>query len=47
MKLSKMIAIALCALFVGATTSCNTFLGVGRDLQQAGEGIEKTVSGQN
>ncbi|MGJ8726182.1 MAG: entericidin A/B family lipoprotein [Roseibacillus sp.] len=43
MKFSKLIALALGVLFAGALTSCNTFLGVGRDLQQAGEGIEKTV----
>ncbi len=45
-KLSKVIAFALSILFAGALTSCNTFLGVGRDLQQAGEGIEKTVNRQ-
>lgn len=43
MKLSKLIALSLTVLFAGALTSCNTFLGVGRDLQQAGEGIENTV----
>lgn len=43
MKISKLISLSLCLLFAGALTSCNTFLGVGRDLQQAGEGIENTV----
>lgn len=43
MTISKFIALGLVALFAAATSSCNTFLGVGRDLQQAGEGIEKTV----
>lgn len=46
MKFPKLIALVLCALFAGALSSCNTFLGVGRDLQQAGEGIEKTVYGR-
>jgi predicted small secreted protein len=46
MKFPKLIALVLCALFASALTSCNTFLGVGRDLQQAGEGIEKTVYGR-
>lgn len=40
---SKFITLGLIALFAAASSSCNTFLGLGRDLQQAGEGIENTV----
>lgn len=43
MTLSKLITFGLLLTAAGLLTSCNTFLGLGRDLQQAGEGIEKTV----
>lgn len=46
MNFSRFALIALTLLFAGGLTSCNTFLGVGRDLQQAGEGIEQTVYGR-
>ncbi|MDP0489491.1 MAG: entericidin A/B family lipoprotein [Verrucomicrobiota bacterium JB023] len=45
-KKTKWITLGLCALIAGSLTSCNTFLGFGRDLQQAGEGIENTVYGR-
>lgn len=43
MNLHKFITFSLLIAAAGTLTSCNTFLGFGRDLQQAGEGIEKTV----
>lgn len=43
MNLRKFFTFGLLLVAVGTLTSCNTFLGFGRDLQQAGEGIEKTV----
>ncbi len=41
--MKKLLAVSLLVLSALSLTSCNTFLGVGRDLQQAGEGIENTV----
>jgi predicted small secreted protein len=43
MKAFKFVALGSVLLATTALTSCNTALGFGRDLQQAGEGIEKTV----
>jgi predicted small secreted protein len=39
-------AIILTALAAAAvlTSSCNTFIGLGRDLRIAGEGMEKTAN---
>lgn len=45
MTLPKLIIWTACAALGMTLTSCNTFLGFGRDLQQAGQGIEKTVYG--
>lgn len=39
-----MIAVALgCALLL---SSCNTFLGMGRDFQRLGQGLENTAYGK-
>jgi predicted small secreted protein len=43
MKTLKIVALGFVVLAGTVLTSCNTALGLGRDLQQAGEGIEKTV----
>jgi predicted small secreted protein len=40
MKTTLLIALAATALF---SSSCNTFIGLGRDLRIAGEGMEKTA----
>jgi predicted small secreted protein len=35
-----------CALFVVLSfSSCNTFIGLARDMRQASEGLEKTANG--
>lgn len=41
MKSIFLIAIAAAAVL---TSSCNTFIGLGRDLRIAGEGMEKTAN---
>jgi predicted small secreted protein len=41
MKAILLIALAAAALL---TTSCNTFIGFGRDMRLAGEGMEKTAN---
>lgn len=38
MKFFAMFALAACAL---AVSSCNTIIGIGRDMRIAGEGMEK------
>jgi predicted small secreted protein len=40
MKTTLLIALAATAIL---TSSCNTFIGVGRDLRIAGEGMEKNA----
>jgi len=40
MKTILLIALAVTAVF---SSSCNTFIGMGRDLRIAGEGMEKTA----
>ena len=40
MKTTFLTAIAVTALF---SSSCNTFIGLGRDMRIAGEGMEKTA----
>lgn len=40
MKTSLMIALAAVAVL---SSSCNTFIGLGRDMRIAGEGMEKTA----
>lgn len=40
MKTTLLIALAATALL---SSSCNTFIGLGRDLRIAGEGMEKTA----
>lgn len=40
MKTTLLIALAAMAIL---SSSCNTFIGVGRDLRIAGEGMEKTA----
>ncbi|MDX1680042.1 MAG: hypothetical protein R3242_04850 [Akkermansiaceae bacterium] len=42
MKIILLSTAAIAALF---TTSCNTFIGMGRDLRLLGEGIENTAHG--
>jgi len=32
------------ALLITLTSSCNTFIGIGRDLRLAGQGLENTAS---
>lgn len=41
MKTILLIALAAAAVL---TTSCNTFIGLGRDMRIAGEGMEKTAT---
>jgi len=41
MKLTSCALFALAALI---TSSCNTFIGVGRDMRIAGEGMEKVAN---
>jgi len=47
-ELSKLVmkSILLIALATAAvlTSSCNTFIGMGRDMRLAGEGMEKTAN---
>jgi len=40
MKKSLLCVLAFVSLLMG---SCNTFIGIGRDLRLAGEGMEKTA----
>lgn len=41
MKSILFIIVAVTAIF---TSSCNTFIGLGRDMRIAGEGMEKTAN---
>ncbi len=41
MKTILLIALTVTAVF---TSSCNTFIGLGRDMRIAGEGMEKTAT---
>lgn len=41
MKLLLLIALTV---VVGLSVSCNTFIGLGRDMRIAGEGMEKTAN---
>jgi len=41
MKFILLIALVVTAVF---SVSCNTFIGLGRDLRIAGEGMEKTAN---
>lgn len=41
MKTILLIALTVTAVF---SSSCNTFIGIGRDLRIAGEGMEKTAN---
>jgi predicted small secreted protein len=41
MKATLLIALAAAAVL---TSSCNTFIGLGRDMRIAGEGMEKTAN---
>lgn len=41
MKLILLTAITVTAIF---SVSCNTFIGLGRDMRIAGEGMEKTAN---
>jgi len=41
MKTILLIALTAAAVL---TTSCNTFIGLGRDMRIAGEGMEKTAT---
>jgi predicted small secreted protein len=41
MKKLLLCSLALVSLFMG---SCNTFIGLGRDMRLAGEGMEKTAT---
>ena len=41
MKSILLIALAVAAVL---TTSCNTFIGLGRDMRIAGEGMEKSAT---
>lgn len=41
MKSILLITLAAAAVFL---TSCNTFIGLGRDMRIAGEGMEKTAN---
>jgi len=40
MKTTILIALSAAALL---SSSCNTFIGLGRDMRMAGEGMEKTA----
>jgi predicted small secreted protein len=44
MKSILLMALAAAALLA---TSCNTFIGLGRDMRIAGEGMEKTANKNN
>jgi predicted small secreted protein len=46
LNISVMKSIVLITLAVAAvlTSSCNTFIGLGRDMRLAGEGMEKTAN---
>ncbi|MEM9081819.1 MAG: hypothetical protein AAGC74_14135 [Verrucomicrobiota bacterium] len=46
MSFSKWFYLGVAIAVAATLSSCNTFLGLGRDLQQAGEGIENTVYGR-
>lgn len=41
MKTFLMLSVAVVAVL---TSSCNTFIGLGRDMRIAGEGMEKTAN---
>ena len=41
MKVTLLIALAASSILF---TSCNTFIGLGRDMRLAGEGMEKTAT---
>lgn len=43
----KFLLTAGCALAFLFTTSCNTFIGMGRDLRQLGQGMENTAKKNN
>lgn len=45
MKTIRWSAVLLCLSFVLALGACNTVRGVGKDIQKAGEKIEKTAKG--
>jgi predicted small secreted protein len=40
----KAILLTILAAAAMLTTSCNTFIGLGRDMRIAGEGMEKTAN---
>lgn len=40
----KAIALTLLAATAVLTTSCNTFIGLGRDMRMAGEGMENAAN---
>ena len=46
MKFRTIIFLLLAGFGSFAFSSCNTFAGMGQDLQRAGEGIENTGQGQ-
>lgn len=40
----KSLVLITLAAVVALTSSCNTFIGLGRDMRIAGEGMEKTAN---
>lgn len=42
-----MMKFAIALLLVAGLNSCNTFIGMGRDFRQLGEGLEHKAHGRN
>lgn len=45
--MKNIVAIALSALFAVSLTACETTKGVGKDIQNAGQKLEKAVEGKS
>ena len=46
MKLNTLLLITVSAIAGLALSSCNTFSGLGQDVQRVGQGLQNTASGQ-
>ena len=46
MKLNTLLLITVSAIVGLALSSCNTFNGLGQDVQRVGQGLQNTASGQ-
>lgn len=42
--MKKLAAIALAIVLIPAVTACNTFKGIGKDVQAGGEAVEKAAT---